>query len=95
MTGAQGEGASVNTRSNEAAMKNVVRYRAMASLCRQHAAYNPNDGWKLLAQAEHLEHMAAVEMSSSFEECNIGGSDDVAASGSSANDTVWNTTAAA
>ena len=34
-------------------MDNVIRYRAMASLYRQHAAYNPNESWKLLAQAEH------------------------------------------
>jgi hypothetical protein len=95
MTGAQGEGASVNTKSNEATMKNVVRYRAMASLCRQHAAYNPNDGWKLLAQAEHLEHLAAVEMSSRFEECNTVGSADVLEPASSADNTGWHTTAAA
>jgi hypothetical protein len=95
MNRAQGEGTTLNTKSNEAAMKNVVRYRAMASLCRQHAAYNPNDGWKLLSQAEHWEHLAAVEMSSRFEECNIGGPGDVSERGSSANDTRWKTTAAA
>jgi hypothetical protein len=76
-------------------MKNVVRYRAMASLCRQHAAYNPNDGWKLLAQAEHWEHLAAAEMSSRFEECNVSGSNSVSESGSTADDTSWKTTAAA
>jgi hypothetical protein len=45
------------------AMENMIRYRAMASLCRQHAAYNPNESWKLLAQAEHWEHLAGLEAS--------------------------------
>jgi hypothetical protein len=51
-------------------MKNVSRYRALGSLCRQQAAYNPAQSWQLLAKAEHWEHLAAVEMSSHFEECN-------------------------
>ena len=51
-------------------MKNVLRYRALGSLCRQHAAYNPDESWKLLAQAEHWEHLAQVEMSAHFNECN-------------------------
>jgi hypothetical protein len=55
-------------------MKNVIRYRAMGSLCRQHAAYNPNESWKLLAQAEHWEHLAELEASSHFEECNADNS---------------------
>jgi hypothetical protein len=59
----------------EVAMKNVLRYRALGSLCRQHAAYNPDESWKLLAQAEYWEHLAQVEMSSHFEDCNATGSD--------------------
>ena len=51
-------------------MKNVIRYRAMGSLCRQHAAYNPNESWKLLAQAEHWEHLAELEASLHSEERN-------------------------
>lgn len=51
-------------------MKDVVRYRTLGSLCRQHAAYNPNESWKLLAQAEHWEHLAAQELASHFKECN-------------------------
>ena len=51
-------------------MKKVSRYRAMGSLCRQQAAYNPAQSWQLLAEAEHWEHLAAVEVSSHFEECN-------------------------
>jgi hypothetical protein len=55
-------------------MKNVTRYRALGSLCRQHAAYNPNQSWKLLAQAEHWEYLAEREASSHFEECNADNS---------------------
>jgi hypothetical protein len=58
-------------------MKNVQHYRAMGSLCRQHAAYNPDQSWELLAKAEHWEHLAEVEMSSHFEECNTNGSGDL------------------
>ena len=49
-------------------MDNVIRYRAMASLYRQHAAYNPNESWNLLAQAEHWEHLAGLEASSHVKE---------------------------
>jgi hypothetical protein len=91
------EGISLGTKSREAAMKNVARYRAMGSLCRQHAAYHPNESWRLLAQAEHWEHLAAVEMSSHFEDCNIASSGDAAKSDATANsiDTRWKTIAAA
>ena len=78
-------------------MKNVRRLRAMGSLCRQQAAYNPSQSWKLLAEAEYWEHMAAVEMTSHFEESNTNRSRDLAQSGipSNANDTRWETVAAA
>jgi hypothetical protein len=51
-------------------MYKVRRFRAMGSLCRQHAAYNPAQSWKLLAEAEYWEHLAEAELSSHFEECN-------------------------
>jgi hypothetical protein len=78
-------------------MKNVQRFRAMGSLCRQQAAYNPAQSWKLLADAEYWEHMAAVEMSSHFEECNTNRSSDLAKSSATANadDTRWKAVAAA
>ena len=41
-------------------MKNVLRFCAMGSLCRQQAAYNPHQRWNLLAQAEHWEHLRWV-----------------------------------
>jgi hypothetical protein len=58
----------------EVAMDNIIRYRAMGSLCRQHAAYNPNESWKLLAQAEHWEHLAELEASTHYEACNADNS---------------------
>ena len=51
-------------------MQKVRRFRAMGSLCRQQAAYNPAQSWKLLAEAEYWEHLAEVETSFHFEECN-------------------------
>ncbi len=66
-------------------MKNVRRLRAMGSLCRQQAAYNPAQKWKLLAEAEYWEHLAEVEMSSYFGECNASGSDGFARPGIASN----------
>jgi hypothetical protein len=59
-------------------MKNIRRLRAMGSLCRQQAAYNPAQSWKLLAEAEYWEHLAQAEMSSHFKECNSASSSDPA-----------------
>jgi hypothetical protein len=51
-------------------MKNASRYRALASLSRQHAAYNPAQAWKLLGDVERWEHLAEQELVSHFKECN-------------------------
>ena len=51
-------------------MYKVRRFRALGSLCRQQAAYNPAQSWKLLAEAQFWDHLAEVELSSHFEECN-------------------------
>ena len=45
-------------------MKDLARYRAMESLCRQSAVFHPMDSWRLLAQAEMWHHKALDEMSS-------------------------------
>lgn len=50
-------------------MKTVRRLRAMASLCRQHAAYRSETKWKLLAEAEYWDRLAAHALSDLFEEC--------------------------
>jgi hypothetical protein len=51
-------------------MENVRRYRALASLCRQQAAYRPLENWQLLGQAEHFEHLAEIALKAHFEACN-------------------------
>jgi hypothetical protein len=53
-------------------METVRRLRARASLCRQSAAYHPDRSWKLLAQAEHLEHLANSALLEHFRECTDG-----------------------
>ena len=47
-------------------MENVRRYRALASLCRQQAAYRPMQSWQLLGQAERWEHLAEAELEAHF-----------------------------
>ena len=51
-------------------MKNLVRYRAMESLCRQAAVHHPLESWRMLAEAEMWHHKALDEIASRFEECN-------------------------
>ncbi len=70
MTLKQPEGIRLNTKSREVAMENAAQYRALASLCRQTAAYNPDKSWQLLGQAERWEHLAEAELASYFKECN-------------------------
>jgi hypothetical protein len=43
-------------------MKDLNRYRAMESLCRQSAVFHPHDSWRLLAQAEMWHHKAQDEL---------------------------------
>jgi hypothetical protein len=45
-------------------MKDLVRYRAMESLCRQSAVLHPLESWRLLAEAEMWHHKALDEMAS-------------------------------
>ncbi len=45
-------------------MKDLVRYRAMESLCRQSAVFHPLESWRLLAEAEMWHHKAEDEMAS-------------------------------
>jgi hypothetical protein len=62
-------------------MENVRRYRALASLCRQQAAYRPLQNWELLGQAEHFEYLAEVELKAHFDACNAQGDESVADAG--------------
>jgi hypothetical protein len=47
-------------------MKNVRSYRAMGSLCRQRAVFDPANSSEHLGQAERWEQLAEAD----FEECN-------------------------
>jgi hypothetical protein len=78
-------------------MKNALHYRALASLYRQQAAYNPSKKWHLLGQAERWEHLAEQELASHFKECNTTGSSDLAKlrTTPNANDARWKTIVAA
>ena len=51
-------------------MKDLARYRAMESLCRQSAVFHPLESWRLLAQAEMWQHKAEDEIAACSVECN-------------------------
>jgi uncharacterized protein YdaU (DUF1376 family) len=51
-------------------MNDLVRYRAMESLCRQAAVHHPLDSWRMLAEAERWHHKALEEIAARFAECN-------------------------
>ena len=42
----------------EGGLKSAEAYRATALLCRQQAACDPDNRWKLLGEAERWEHLA-------------------------------------
>jgi hypothetical protein len=52
--------------NGEAILENVRRYRAIASLHRQTAAFRPGQRWSLLDQAEQWEQMAIAELEAYF-----------------------------
>ena len=43
-------------------VQNIRRYRAMGSLCRQRAVFDPQNSWKHLGDAERWEHLAHAEI---------------------------------
>ena len=53
--------------NREAVLENVRRYRAIASLHRQTAAFRPDQSWSLLGQAREWECRAIAELQSYFE----------------------------
>jgi hypothetical protein len=53
--------------NREAVLENVRRYRAIASLHRQTAAFRPDQSWSLLGQAREWECRAIAELESYFE----------------------------
>ena len=52
--------------NGQAILENVRRYRAIASLHRQTAAFRPCQRWSLLDQAERWEQMALLELEAYF-----------------------------
>ena len=79
------------------AMENVRHYRAMGSLCRQFAVFDPVHSWKYLIEAQKWERRAEAEIASHFGECNTASSSDLAKPGTTPgpNDTRWATIAEA
>jgi hypothetical protein len=57
--------------SGMAVLENVRRYRTIASLCRQTAAFRPAQKWTLLAQAYEWERLAITELEAHFIAPNI------------------------
>ena len=56
--------------NDKAVMENVRRYRAIASLYRQTAAFRTIQSGSLLAQAEEWEHRAVSELDRSLRRSN-------------------------
>jgi len=52
--------------TGNAIMENVRRYRTIASLYRQTAAFRPDQKWSLLAQAFEYERLARAELEDQF-----------------------------
>ena len=52
--------------SAKAIFENVRRYRTIASLCRQTAAFRPAQKWTLLTQAYEWERLAITELEGYF-----------------------------
>jgi hypothetical protein len=52
-------------------MKDIVRYRAMESLCRQSAVFHPLESWRLLAEAEMWHHKAEEEIAARSTQCDV------------------------
>src|SRR5450432_1022049 len=59
-------------------MENVRHYRAMGSVCRELAMFDPVHSWKYLIEAQTWEHRAEAEIASHFNECNNARSGDLA-----------------
>jgi hypothetical protein len=51
-------------------MEDLVRYRAMESLCRQSAVFRPLESWRLLAEAEMWHHKALQEITTRSTRCH-------------------------
>ena len=79
--------------SREAVLENVRKYRAIASLYRQTAAFRPLQKWSLLEQASEWENLALTTLESWFVPVMPG--HDRPARGASHGHPQWETMAAA
>ena len=52
-------------------MEDIGHCRAMGSLFRQFAVFDPLHSWKYLIEAQKWDHLAEAEIASHFKECNI------------------------
>ena len=52
--------------SGKSVLERVRRYRTIASLCRQTAAFRPDQKWSLLGQAYEWERLAMTELEAHF-----------------------------
>jgi hypothetical protein len=76
-------------------MENVSRFRALGSICRQRAVFDPQNSWKHLGDAERWEHLAAVEISAYYQACNTAGSSGAPEAGAISQSKSWSADAAA
>jgi hypothetical protein len=53
------------------APQSAAEYRAMALLCRQQAACDPDKSWRLLGEAERWEYLAEQQSASDLKESNF------------------------
>ncbi|WP_024512787.1 hypothetical protein [Bradyrhizobium sp. ARR65] len=74
--------------SDQAALENVRRYRAIASLCRQAAAFRPIQKLSLLQQADYWERLALMEFESYLDPVEDA-DEDLEAKGEPPADTRW------
>ena len=51
-------------------MENLRRYRAMASMCRQHAALDPENHSIWIARADRWESLILAEIEEHYQACN-------------------------
>jgi hypothetical protein len=66
-------------------MQNIKRYRAMGSLCRQRAVFDPQNSWKHLGDAERWEHLAHAEIAVHSREHDADGANSPGWSGIASN----------
>lgn len=51
-------------------MKELLRCRAMESMCRQRASFYPEEAWRFLAEAEMWHHKAMDAIAAHHVDCN-------------------------